>query len=70
MTHDPTTRTILEATYTRLREQLAGKEVTAERLRTAALEALAKVRADAALDPNWVSQELDRLRSDKPDAEG
>jgi len=63
VTADQSIREILEATYARLRQKLESKDVSAESLRTAALDALAKAKSEVELDPGFVAQELDRLRS-------
>ena len=55
-THD-----FIEAAYARLRENLAAKEIGAEHLRSAALDALDRARAQVELDPQLVAQELNRL---------
>ena len=59
---------MLEAAYARLRETIAAKDVSAENLRTAALDALDKARVQTELEPQWVAGELDRLRlSERPE---
>ena len=55
-------RAIVEAAYARLRETLEAKDVSAEGLRTAALEALNHARIEIELDPDWLVDELTRLR--------
>ena len=58
-------RASIEAAYSRLRESLAAREVRAEHLRTAALEALqrAKVQLEE-LDFADVADEMERLHTD------
>ena len=60
---EPSSRVILELTYARLEKKLKNYELSAERLRSEALELLDKARVEIELDPLWVEQELDRLRS-------
>ena len=59
-------RAFVEAAYSRLRESLAAKEVRAEHLRTAALDALdrAKLHHLEELDLADVADELERLHTD------
>jgi len=51
----------IEAAYARLRENLAAKDIGAEHLRNAAIDALDRARAQVELDPQLVAQELHRL---------
>ena len=55
---------LIEAAYARLRETLEAKDVSADTLRAAALEALASARHKVELDPTWIATELERLRSE------
>jgi hypothetical protein len=65
---DEVRRAILEAAYSRIRERLQAKDVTAEHLRNAALEALARACVQMELDPAWVEEELNRLQGEpEPD---
>ena len=57
---------VLEAAYSRLREKLEAKDVSADKLRAAALEALASAKQQVELDPTWIATELERLRSEVP----
>ena len=57
-------RALVEAAYARLRETLEAKDVNLESLRTAALEALDHARTEIELDPDWLADELRRLRED------
>jgi hypothetical protein len=59
---------VLEAAYARLRERLSAKEVTADHLKNAAMEALDKAKVQIELDPQWVDQELTRMREGGPTA--
>ncbi|HEX5069097.1 MAG TPA: hypothetical protein VFV78_02690 [Vicinamibacterales bacterium] len=62
--NDEEHRAVIEAAYARLRETLEAKDVSVESLRTAALEALEHARAEVELDPDWLADELRRLRDD------
>ena len=66
MSADRIRKEMLAAAYARLRETIAAKDVSAEKLRGAALDALDKARIQAELDPQWVAGELDRLRLNEP----
>jgi len=58
-------RAFIEAAYSRLRESLAAKEVRAEHLRTAALDALQKAKLHLEeLELGDVADELERLHTD------
>jgi hypothetical protein len=58
-------RAFIEAAYSRLRESLAAKEVRAEHLRTAALDALQRAKLHLEeLDLADVADELERLHTD------
>ena len=63
---EPSSRAILQLTYARLREKLDARDVSPEHLREAALEALEKAKVEIELDPDWVAQELERLRAETP----
>jgi hypothetical protein len=58
------TSEFIQAAYARLRENLAAKEIGAEHLRTAAMDALDRARAQVELDPQLVAQELDRIHTE------
>jgi hypothetical protein len=58
-------RASIEAAYSRLRESLAAREVRAEHLRTAALDALQRAKRQLQeLNLADVADELDRLHTD------
>ena len=58
-------RASIEAAYSRLRESLAAREVRAEHLRTAALDALQRAKVQLQeLDFADVTDELERLHTD------
>jgi hypothetical protein len=61
-------RAVVEAAYARLRDTLQTKEVSVEGLRSVALEALERARAEMEveieLDPDWLVGELRRLSGD------
>ena len=58
-------RALIEAAYSRLRESLAAKEVRAEHLRTAALDALQKAKLHLEeVELADVADELERLHTD------
>ncbi|HEX7777606.1 MAG TPA: hypothetical protein VF424_00120 [Vicinamibacterales bacterium] len=60
---DEVRRAVLAGAYDRIRQRLKGKDVTAEHLRTVALDALARARVQMELDPAWVAEELTRLQT-------
>lgn len=58
-------RARIEAAYSRLRESLAAKEVRAEHLRTAALDALQRAKLQLEeIDLADIADELERLHTD------
>jgi hypothetical protein len=58
-------RASIEAAYSRLRESLAAREVRAEHLRTAALDALERAKSHLEeLDFAEVTDEMERLHTD------
>jgi hypothetical protein len=67
---DSATRDVVQAAYTRLREKLEAKDVSAESLRTVALVALDTVKTQVELDltiadePNRLQSEAGMLRDD------
>ena len=60
---DEVRRAVLEGAYDRIRQRLKSKDVTAEHLRSVALDALVRARIQMELDPGWVAEELTRLQS-------
>jgi hypothetical protein len=58
-------RAFIEAAYSRLRQSLAAKEVRAEHLRTAALDALQRAKLHLEeIELAEVADELERLHTD------
>jgi hypothetical protein len=60
---DEIRRAVLEGAYSRIRERLQAKDVTAGHLRDVALDALTRARVQMELDPDWVEEELVRLQN-------
>ena len=60
---DEVRRAVLEGAYDRIRQRLKSKDVTAEHLRSVALEALGRARIQMELDPGGVAEELTRLQN-------
>ena len=56
-------QSVIESAYARLREKLEAKDVSAESLRSAAMEALGRAKDQVELDATWVETELERLQS-------
>ena len=61
---DEVRRAVLEGAYDRIRQRLKSMDVTAEHLRSVALDALVRARIQMELDPAWVAEELTRLQNE------
>ena len=57
-------RAILEQVYRRLRMSTAASAVSADQLRSAALEALERAKIQIEVDTAWVQEQLERLESE------
>jgi hypothetical protein len=64
VTDEARRKAVLAAVYARLRGQVTSANVSGERVRAAALEALANAKMDAELDRRAVDNLVDRLNED------
>jgi len=58
-------RAVIDAVYARLSASIEAKTITAEQLKTAALDALKQARIQIELEPDWVSENLKRLSGEQ-----
>jgi hypothetical protein len=68
---EPLRRSIIESAFTRLRQTIEANDVSTEELRSAALEALERAKAEIELDPLclWLSEQLERLQGEEEEEE-